>query len=360
MNRLFFRSFAKLCFTVCALFCTLASISARAADRDAWRHPDPRIAAVDDAVDEDDFAGAQQLLTDLRTEAKRGQDQALLAEALEEGKEVTRLARDFNKIAKHLKVLEKNPKEPKASLAAGKHYVLRDNWLRALPLLAAGDDERLATLAAVDSRDVPQPDLQAAIADRWWQYSQKVPDANERIAYQLRAREWMLRARRGADDKARALIDQRLKQVPLFVDRIVVWNMHNGIYNDRGSEELLVSLLYQDKVVWKDAVEIPWVANKPAYVMLCPKHVRADQIRVDVTKPHNARAGLGEIEVVVGRKNIARQCEPVADSYFEFNDSYNPSLLVDGDTSGNSGFWAASDGDNRWASIHFSEFQSSK
>jgi tetratricopeptide (TPR) repeat protein len=348
------------CFTVCALFCTFVSISARAADPDAWRHPDPRFAPIDDAVDGDDYAGAQQLLAELRTEAKRGQDQALLAEALEEGKEVTKLARDFNKIAKHLKVLEKNPKEPKASLAAGKYYLLRDKWLRALPLLSAGDDAKLAALAVEDSRVVLQRDGQAEIADRWWQYSLKVSDADERIAYQLRAREWMLNARRGADDKARAIIDQRLKQVPLFIDRIVVWNMHNGGYNDRGSEELLVSLLYQEKVVWKDAVEIPWVANKPAYVMLRPKHVRADQIRVDVTKPYNGRAGLGEIEVVVGRKNIARQCEPVADSYFEFNDAYRPSLLVDGDTSGNTGFWAAKDGENRWASIHFAEFPSLK
>jgi hypothetical protein len=68
---------------VCALFCTVASNSARAADPDAWRHPDPRFASIDDAVDDDDYAGAQQLLAELRTEAKRGQDQALLAEALE-------------------------------------------------------------------------------------------------------------------------------------------------------------------------------------------------------------------------------------------------------------------------------------
>jgi hypothetical protein len=170
----------------------------------------------------------------------------------------------------------------------------------------------------------------------------------------------MLSARRGADDKSRILIDQRLKQVPLFIDRIVVWNTHNGGANDRGCEELLVSLLYQEKVVWKDAVEIPWVANKPAYVMLRPKHVRADQIRVDVTKPHNQRAGLGEIEVVAGRKNIARQCEPVADSYYGFNETYRPSMLVDGDTSGNTGYWLSTDGENRWASIHFAEFPSLK
>ncbi len=97
----------------------------------------------------------------------------------------------------------------------------------------------------------------------------------------------MIKARPGAADKVRGTIDLRLKQVPLFVDRLVVWNTHNGKANDRGAEELLVSLYYQDKVVWKEAVAIPWKANKPAYVMLRPKHVRVDKVQVDITTHHN-------------------------------------------------------------------------
>jgi hypothetical protein len=352
----FLRFFAM--FAASTLFYTLFSMSASAADRDAWRNPDPRFAAIDDAVDDDDYAGAQKLLAELRTEAKRAKDQVLLAEALEQGKEVTKLARDFEKIGKHLKTLEKSPNEPKASLGVGKYYcVVKGNWLRGLPLLATGEDAKLAALAADESGGILQPDDQIAIADRWWQYSQKVSDANERIAYQQHSREWMIRARPRADEKERAKIDQRLKQVPLFIDRIVVWNMHNGGNNDRGADEVLVSLLLQDKVVWKDAVAIPWAANQPAYVMLRPKHIRADQVRVDITKAHNRGAGLGEIEVVVGRKNIARYGEPAVDSYFEFNPAYKPLSLIDGDTSGNTGFWAAENGDDRWASIHFANFQ---
>jgi len=341
-----------------ALF-ALFGTCAFAADRDAWQHPDPRFAAINEAVDDDDYPAAQKLLAEVRAEAKRTKDQGLLAEALEQGKEVTKFARDYDKIAKHLKTLDKE--HPKACLAVGKyHCVIKGNWKRGLPLLAMGDDATLAALAAADNDESLQADDQAAIADRWWQYSQKVSDANERIACQLRAREWMIRARSGVDDKARATIDQRLKQVPLFVDRIVVWNTHNGPYNNRGADEILVSLLYQDKVVWKDAVAIPWTPNKPAYVMLRPKHVRADQVRVDITKLHDQGAGLGEIEVVVGKTNIVRQCEPVVDSYFEFNEAYKPSRLVDGDTSGNTGFWVADNGKSGWASIHFAEFPPTK
>jgi hypothetical protein len=337
------------------------AFDASAADRDAWKHPDSRFAAIDDAVDDDDYATAQKLLADLRAEAKRSNDQSLLAEALESGKEVARLSREFGKIAKHIKTLKERPKNGKASLAVGKYFcVVKGNWSQGLARLALGEDATLAALAADDNESPVHTDDQVAIADRWWQYSQKVSDADERIAYQLRARQWMIKALPGADAKARATIDQRLKQVPLFIDRLVVWNMHNGGYNDRGADELLVSLFYQDKLVWKDSTVIPWTANKPAYIMLRPKHVRADQVRVDVTKPHNRGAGLGEIEVIIGRRNIARDCEPTVDSYFEFNEAYKPSRLVDGDTSGNAGFWAAENGKESWASIHLAEFAPAK
>lgn len=57
------------CLTACAVLCLLFGASAGAADRDAWRHPDSRFAAVDDAVDDDDFPQAQKLLAEIRAEA---------------------------------------------------------------------------------------------------------------------------------------------------------------------------------------------------------------------------------------------------------------------------------------------------
>jgi len=332
---------------------------AEAADRDAWRHPDARFAAVDDAVDDDEFPAAQKLLVEIRAEAKRTKDQSLLAEALEQGKEVTKLARDYDKIAKHLKTLDKE--HPRSCLAVGKYYcVVKGNWKRGLPLLAMGDDAVLAALASDDNDETLQADDQAAIADRWWQYSQKVSDANERIAYQLRARDWMIRARPAVSDKARATIDQRLNQVPLFIDRIIVWNTHNGTSNDRGAEEVLVSLLQQDKPVWKDAAGIRWEANKPTYIMLRPKHVRADQVRVDITKRHELGGGRAEIQVFAGRLTVARHCEVDADANVGPKDQHDPAALIDGDTSGNTGYWLTYDGKDGWATIHFSAFRATK
>jgi hypothetical protein len=71
-----------LSFTTFGLNYTFLASGAHAADRDAWKHPDPRFAAIDSAADDDDYTGAQRLLAELRAEAKRTKDQTLLADAL--------------------------------------------------------------------------------------------------------------------------------------------------------------------------------------------------------------------------------------------------------------------------------------
>jgi hypothetical protein len=94
--------------------------------------------------------------------------------------------------------------------------------------------------------------------------------------------------------------------------------------------------------------------------MLRPKHIRAGQVRVEITKRHNLGGGLGEIEVFAGTMNIARHCRLTADADFEFKDQHDPSALVDGDTSGSTGYWLTYDGKDGWASIHFAEFPPAK
>lgn len=328
---------------------------AHAAD-EAWKHPDPRFAAIDAAIDDDNYTGAQKLLANLRAEAKRTGDTALQAEVLERGKEITKLAKDFEKISKHVKTLKKGPGGPKASLAVGKFYcVAKGDFERGLPLLAAGEDARLAQAAAAESERADDPRAQLAVADAWWQCAEKTSDVPERIAWQIRARSWMLKARPAASDSQRATIDQRLKQVVLVPEKIVVWNTHNGAVNDRGAEEISVSLSYQGAVVWQQTVELPFKPNEPSFVLLRPKRIRADQVRVEITKYHKQGGGLGEIEAFVGRTNIASGCQPVVDAQFEDKPAFAPSKLVDGDRSGPTGHWVTENGQAGWAMISFTE-----
>lgn len=335
--------------------------AAKGAAGDLWKHPDSRFAAVDAAVDDDKYASAQKLLGDLRAAAKRTGEAWLQAEAVERGKEIAKQAREFEKIGKHLKALKKSSKDAKASLAVGKFYcVVKGDFDRGLPFLALGEDANLALVAAADQERVDSTDAQLALADHWWRCAEKTSDVPERIAWQIRARNWMLQARPAANESQRMAIDQRLKQVVLVPEKIVVWNTHNGPPNDRGAEEISVSLLHQGVVVWQEAAELPFKPNEPSAVLLRPKRVRADQIRVEVTKYHKHGGGLGEIEVFVGRTNIAAGCQPIVDAQWEENPQFAPSKLVDGDRSGASGYWLTEDGKPGWAGIHFCELGGAK
>jgi hypothetical protein len=103
-------------------FAVTVGLAHCAAADDLWKHPDPRCAAIDAAVEEDNYSGAQKLLGELRAEAKRTGEAGLLAEVQDRGRENTRLSREFDKIGRHLKTLKKNAWAAKASLAAGKFF----------------------------------------------------------------------------------------------------------------------------------------------------------------------------------------------------------------------------------------------
>jgi len=354
------RRFQCLMVTGAGVICALVGavlLDSAAADSGGWKHPDSRFAAIDAAVQDDNYTAAQKLLADLRGEAKRVGDLPLQGEVQERGKEIAKLARDFEKIGKHLKTLKKGAKDPRASLAVGKYYcVAKGDFTRGLPFLMAGDDEKLSEAASAEDERVRETNSQLELAERWWQCAEKTSDVPERIAWQIRARRWMLRARPAASESQRATIDQLLKQVVLVPEKIVIWNTHNGPSDDRGAEAIDVSLLYQGTVVWNQAVELPFKRDQESFVMLRPKRIRADQVRVEITKHHNRGGGLGEIEVFCGHENIAAGCEPLVDAYWELNEQFVPSKLVDGDRSGATGYWLTDNDKDGWAVVPFAEF----
>ena len=75
------------------------SLSTAVAADEPWRDPDVRFKPVNEAIDKDDFKTAQDLLTDIRNAAKKLKDQEMLAQVAERTKEVSDLAKEFNKIS---------------------------------------------------------------------------------------------------------------------------------------------------------------------------------------------------------------------------------------------------------------------
>lgn len=325
-----------------------------AVDTDApWRDPDVRFQAVNEAIDRDDFKSAQELLREMQTAAKKAKDAEMQFEATERLKETGDMAKEFGKISQRVTDLQTNTEDKPAATAVGRYEcTVKANWKKGLPLLAQGDDAKLAAAAVADLENPAKPKPQMDVANLWWQLAPTNGTSSERLAYQLRSRRWMLRAFPAADYATQVEIDRRLKQLGLIPDRIVVWNTNNNGNNDRGSKAIVTTTTFQGKLVWKQPSVMPFKNSEMTYLVLRPKPSRIDEIRIDITKHQPNGGGLSEIEVFVGRENVALGCQPYAESQWENNADAAPAKLVDGDTSGKwATFWIADHLHAGWAAV---------
>ncbi len=93
----------------------------------------------------------------------------------------------------------RNPDDPAANAAVGRYLCLmRENWTRGLPLLARGDDQPFRELAVIELSQPASADDQAALADRWWAWSETLsspqPGSLERRTARRRAAHWYKQA----------------------------------------------------------------------------------------------------------------------------------------------------------------------
>lgn len=318
-----------------------------------WRDPDVRFQAVNDAIEHDDFKVALELLREMQTASKKAKDAEMQLEATERLKETGDMAKEFGKISPRVTDLQANAADKSAATAVGRYEcTVKANWKKGLPLLAQGDDAKLTAAAAADLEHPAKPKPQMDVANLWWQFAQTNGTASERLTYQLRSRRWMLRAFPTADYATQVEIDRRLKQLALMPDRIVVWNTNNNGNNDRGARAIVATTTFQGKLVWKQPSVMPFKNSEMTYLVLRPKVSRIDEIRIDITKHQPNGGGLSEIEVFVGRENVALGCRPYAESQWENNADAAPAKLVDGDTSGKwSTFWIADHLHAGWAAV---------
>lgn len=337
-------------------FCLVCLVpwSCFAGETDApWRDPDVRFKAVNEAIDSDDFKVAQELLREMQTAAKKVKDAEMQLEATERLKETSDMAKEFGKISQRVTDLQANAEDKSAATAVGRYEcTVKANWNNGLPLLVQGDDAKLAAASAADLEHPTKPKSQMDAANLWWQLAQTNGTTSERLAYQLRSRRWMLRAFPSAEYATQVEIDRRLKQLALIPDRIVVWNTNNDNHNDRGARAIVTTTTFQGKLVWKQPSVISFKNSEMTYLVLRPKVSRIDEIRIDITKHQPNGGGLSEIEVFVGRENVALGCQPYAESQWENHADAAPAKLVDGDTSGKwATFWIADHLHAGWAAI---------
>jgi hypothetical protein len=116
-------------------------------------------------------------------------------------------------------------------------------------------------------------------------------------------------------------------------DRLLLWNHHNGDIKDRGSEKCNVRLFLGGREVWNRAdVEVPWAPTEDRHAIVALTKERFDRLRVEFTRWHDRGAGLREIEVYSGERNLALGCPAYANA--EWSDHFGAGRVTDGFTEG--------------------------
>ncbi|HVC98202.1 MAG TPA: protein kinase [Pirellulales bacterium] len=159
----------------------------------------------------DRFTDAKRALDIARPVAKRNaKDAGLGKQLIEQTREINQQGKAYLAIQDDLDKLTANPDDPDANLAVGRYRCFfKDDWRNGLKQLAKGSHPALKDLA---ERDLDQPtvgDEQRALADGYWELSQKEkPPIKKALAY--RARQWYRRSLPLAGDPA---IESRLQQI---------------------------------------------------------------------------------------------------------------------------------------------------
>ena len=147
-------------------------------------------ALVSAASDRDDYETAGELAELAVAEARKAREHALAGKIAASMKEVQERQRAFAEYEQALAVLEKDPAEPAANLAAGRYLCLvKQDWDRGIAMLALGSDPQLKALAAGDLKPAASADEQVARGDGWWELAQTA-DGRDRQSLMLRAGYW--------------------------------------------------------------------------------------------------------------------------------------------------------------------------
>ncbi|MGB7158186.1 MAG: hypothetical protein WBD40_08980, partial [Tepidisphaeraceae bacterium] len=108
--------------------------------------------------------------------------------------------------------LQKNPSDAKSATIVGRHLCfMRDDWDAGLPLLAKCDDFALRGIATKDVGNPTTPPLQAALADEWWTYADKM-DGATKASVRRRAAHWYARSEPSLTGLRRELAKKRVKE----------------------------------------------------------------------------------------------------------------------------------------------------
>jgi len=144
-----------------------------------------------------------------RVAAQGAREFKLAGELSNQLPELKRLEQESQAYRDARAVMEANPTEPAANLAAGRYLCfVKGDWERGVPMLALGSDSALKSVALMDLRGAESAEAQAAIGDAWWDLAE-TKHGEERDTLRLRAAFWY---RQAVPKLAGGLVGLKVKQ----------------------------------------------------------------------------------------------------------------------------------------------------
>ena len=143
------------------------------------------------------------------------------------------------------------------------------------------------------------------------------------------------------------------KPAGVSADKLVIWNQHNGPHNNSATQWCGLTAYGGKRIAWRqERVELPWAPGEDASAQLKLPATPFDRLRIDVTPPEGKWAGLAEVQIFAGGKNLALDCPVQSNGIFDIR--RRESRTTDGIISSsveNVGYWLLPDQQPGWVEI---------
>lgn len=147
----------------------------------------------------DQYDQALRLQAAALSAARRSKDSRTIAQLTQRRDEITAARQHYEEVRQVLDSVHSDSADPKSKLTVGTYLCfVKEQWERGLPLLAAGADPRLATLANQELAAPADAAGKMALADAWWQLAQDTRP--HRRACERRAEHWYRESLPGLSD----------------------------------------------------------------------------------------------------------------------------------------------------------------
>ena len=172
------------------------------------------ITLFDELLADEAFVEATRLLMQLQTLS--ASSPAAKAAIQLRGRDLNYLRGIRDRLPSYLERLKVQPSDPEASLAVGRYYCIsRGEWDTGLPLLAAGTNPELKSLASSDMARPTQSTRQASLGDAWWDAAAREPAGPAQNSLRQRAAFWYRKVLESGQPAglSKSLIEKRLAEV---------------------------------------------------------------------------------------------------------------------------------------------------